>query len=505
MNREEASQALELLKRIVSQARDDTALQNWGTIWILHGMTNAVAFVATNLLLRSGHVTPLPYAVLWTAVLAFNLVTIFLLKSGSSGVRSFVENQIWMIWSTFIVASSLVCTLNYVMGLQTIFAGVVMTILAGSSFASMGAVIGRRWFGWAAAFGAAAVVMAFVPDWQFAILGALSSARTALPREELARVLSRAGVAAADGRSAIAALERRGLVAPRADVVELTSGGIRALLDACAEIEAALDPSPRAHGQEECPSVPWLTTVQTCWIDALSINYAVDADALARLLPAPLEPEVHRGTAWVQLLVSSLRDMRPQGLPSLFGVCFYQVSYRAAVTFTARGGERRRGGYFIRSETNHPVMRAVGNALTEFRFHDFGAAEIVMLRKRDRLVVGVDPEPPFPGGKVAGVFDTRPLEGPPPGSAWRSLDDLREPLVECYDAFGVDAEQGFVYVLTIDRDPWNPRFVRPEQLYAEWADRGPLAGATVRLDSVLHVRECGYRWRPLRRERIAAR
>src|SRR5262249_5570374 len=107
MNREEASQALELLKRVVSQARDDTALQNWGTIWVLHGFTNSIAFVATNLLLRSGHATPLPYAVLWTAVLVFNLATIFLLKSGSSGVRSFVENQIWMIWSTFVVASAL--------------------------------------------------------------------------------------------------------------------------------------------------------------------------------------------------------------------------------------------------------------------------------------------------------------------------------------------------------------------------------------------------------------
>jgi uncharacterized protein YqjF (DUF2071 family) len=342
-----------------------------------------------------------------------------------------------------------------------------------------------------------------LPPAELAALGALSSARTPLPRDELARVLSRAGVASADGRSAIATLARRGLVATRAEVVDLTSIGIRALLDACAEIEAALDPSPRALGQEQCPSVPWLTTVQTCWIDALSINYAVDAGALARLLPAPLEPEIHRGTAWVQLLISSLRDMRPQGLPSLFGVCFYQVSYRAAVTFTARGGERRRGGYFVRSETNHPVMRAVGNALAEFRFHDFGSAEIIMLRKDDRLVVGVDPEPPGAAGKLAGVFDTRPLDGPPPGSAWRSLDDLREPLVECYDAFGVDAEQGFVYVLTIDRDPWNARFVRPEELYAEWAERGPLAGASVRLDSVLHVRECRYRWRPLRRVQIA--
>ena len=44
MNREEATQALELLRSVVSQARDDTALQNWGVIWIVHAVTNGAAF-----------------------------------------------------------------------------------------------------------------------------------------------------------------------------------------------------------------------------------------------------------------------------------------------------------------------------------------------------------------------------------------------------------------------------------------------------------------------------
>src|SRR5262249_42965424 len=154
------------------------------------------------------------------------------------------------------------------------------------------------------------------------------------------------------------------------------------------------------------------------------------------------------------------------------------------------------------SETNHPVMRTVGNALAEFKFHEFGAAEVVMLRDGDRLTVGVDPEPA--NGELVGIFDTRPRSEPPRGSVWRSLAELEEPLVECYDALGVDRENGWLYVLTIDRDPWNPRFVEPEQLYCEYFDRGPLGGGRSRLDSVLHFRECGYRWRPLRRERLGA-
>jgi hypothetical protein len=193
--------------------------------------------------------------------------------------------------------------------------------------------------------------------------------------------------------------------------------------------------------------------------------------------------------------------MRPQGMPSLFGVCFYQVSYRAAVQYRGADGTPHRGGYFVRSETNHEVMRAVGNALAEFKFHAFGRAEMTMLRDGPRLTIGVDPDPGFEGGKMVGLFDTTPLAGPPAGSVWSSLEDLYEPLVECYDAYGVDRANGWLYTLTIDRDPWNARFIAPSDLYCEYADSGPLAGA--RLDSVLHVRECPYRWRPLRREKIS--
>ncbi len=58
-------------------------------------------------------------------------------------------------------------------------------------------------------------------------------------------------------------------------------------------------------------------------------------------------------------------------------------------------------------------------------------------------------------------------------------------------------------MLTIDREPWNARFVRPLDLYLEWFDRGPLGGGAARLDSVLHLERCAYNWRPLRRERLA--
>ena len=335
---------------------------------------------------------------------------------------------------------------------------------------------------------------------ELSILSALAAARTGLAPRDLEDVLGRAGVASSALAAARARLLERGHLRERAGVLDLTAPGVRALIDLHARLEAALE--GRSALEEECPSLPWLTTVRTCWIEAVAIQYAVDPDALRPLLPPPLEPEIHKGTAWVSILKSSLSDMRPQGAPALFGVCFYQVSYRAAVTYRAADQTPRRGGFFIRTETNHPVMRSIGNSLAEFKFHDFGLADMVMLREGARLTIGVDPEPAFPNGRLVGVFDTTPLATPPAGSVWGSVEELHDPLVECYDALGVDADAGFLYVLTIDRDPWTPSFVASEHLYCEYFDTGPLGGGASRLDSVLHLTDCRYFWRPLRRERL---
>lgn len=336
-----------------------------------------------------------------------------------------------------------------------------------------------------------------LPLAEIAVLGALAGAPGGLGAEELVVVLADVGIEPDEALVACEALAGRGCLSEHGGVLALLPRGGAELLGVHAAIERAMDPSPSTPGMEECPSVPWLTTVRTEWHDALSLNYAVRPEALAALLPAPLEPEIFHGSAWVQVLCSRLREMRPQGVPALFGVDFHQVSYRAAVRYTGRHGVRR-GGYFVRSETDHAVMRAVGNALVEFKFHDFEAARVSLSKKGSELTFVSSPEPPL--GETRVVLDVSPGQGAGPTSVWSSRDDLRAALVECYDAFGVDAG-GYVYVLTIDRDPWREVFARPLAVSVPWMERGPLAGA--RLDSALHIPEpCRYRWRPLRRERL---
>src|SRR5262245_49129843 len=194
MDRAEALAALDLLRRVVSQARDDTALQNWGMVWIVSGLTNAAGFALTNVLAWTVEpLRPLPFALLWTIVLGFNLGVIFVVRDRSAGARTFFEGQIWAIWTTFIAAGVLVAVVNAMLGLDVLFIGPVLAILAAVAFASMGAIFTRTFFAFSAVFAATALLMALAPRWQFFLFGAVwglfqSGAGVQLHREKLRRL-----------------------------------------------------------------------------------------------------------------------------------------------------------------------------------------------------------------------------------------------------------------------------------------------------------------------------
>jgi hypothetical protein len=171
MNRDEAIEALELLRTVVGKARDDSAVQNWGILWMLHGTTNAAGFVATDWLLLQGHRTPGPFLSLWLPIIVFNLAAIPLLKRRRSGVRSFVETQIWAIWTAFTLAVVLMAYLNYFMGPDRIFLGPAIAVLAAVAYSSMASIVGPAWYASAAVFVTVAVVTALLPQLQFVILG----------------------------------------------------------------------------------------------------------------------------------------------------------------------------------------------------------------------------------------------------------------------------------------------------------------------------------------------
>jgi uncharacterized protein YqjF (DUF2071 family) len=91
----------------------------------------------------------------------------------------------------------------------------------------------------------------------------------------------------------------------------------------------------------------------------LLINYAVDPDAIARMLPRPFRPQVHGGRAVAGICLIRLRQMRPAGLPVWTGLTSENAAHRVAVEWDSPGGTRS-GVYIPRRDSDSLVNVLVG-------------------------------------------------------------------------------------------------------------------------------------------------
>jgi hypothetical protein len=81
------------------------------------------------------------------------------------------------------------------------------------------------------------------------------------------------------------------------------------------------------------------------------VNFRVDPDVLARLLPPPFRPKLVNGAGMAGVCLSRLTAVRPQFLPPLFGVSSENAAHRVAVRWEQHG-ETKEGVFVPRRDTS---------------------------------------------------------------------------------------------------------------------------------------------------------
>jgi hypothetical protein len=106
-------------------------------------------------------------------------------------------------------------------------------------------------------------------------------------------------------------------------------------------------------------------------------------------------------------------------------------------------------------------------------------------------------------GKVVLVLDAaHPQPGMPQCSCFASVAAAYDFLVDFYDAFAYDPAAHEVFLLRIERGPWDVRILEPVDYYLGYFAAGPIPPDCSVLDSVFYFRDVPYRWLPLLKERI---
>jgi hypothetical protein len=91
----------------------------------------------------------------------------------------------------------------------------------------------------------------------------------------------------------------------------------------------------------------------------LLVNYAVDPDAVSRLLPSPFRPLVVRDAAVAGICLIRLGGVRPRGAPKWTGLRSENAAHRIAVAWDTADGTRT-GVYIPRRDSDSKLNTALG-------------------------------------------------------------------------------------------------------------------------------------------------
>lgn len=94
----------------------------------------------------------------------------------------------------------------------------------------------------------------------------------------------------------------------------------------------------------------------------LLVNYRVDPDVIAPLLPAGLSPKLARGYAIGGICLIRLKSIRPRLLPAACGFTSENAAHRIAVEWD-RNGRRYEGVYIVRRDSNSLTNHLLGGRL----------------------------------------------------------------------------------------------------------------------------------------------
>ena len=219
--------------------------------------------------------------------------------------------------------------------------------------------------------------------------------------------------------------------------------------------------------------------IDQCWL----FTFATPEQAARKLLPLELEPVVHRGAAFWNVVICHIQAMRPLGAPAAFGLSYWHAAYRLYVRCYPEGQAPVEGLYFLRSDCNNPLIGAAGNLLTDFHFH---TARITADMGADQTRLRID----SPDAPARAVLDHTAAAVLPADSVFGSLEEAAAFLK--YQPCGISVpELGTVNLVRIRRDEsaWRSRLVHVRE--AEWAF---FADHEVRPEICYQVEPIRYVW-----------
>jgi eukaryotic-like serine/threonine-protein kinase len=160
----------EVWSRLLRTTHQAVVLENWGLLWMIHGVMLLVLCLLTNLLARAGTLERWPYLALWTIVMGL-WAPIFWQVRRHAGPITFVEWKLFHLWAGSVISIVFIFLFEISLGLPVLSLAPLIAVTGGSVFLAKAAMLSGTFYLQAAALYLTAGIMLLVPGLDLAIMG----------------------------------------------------------------------------------------------------------------------------------------------------------------------------------------------------------------------------------------------------------------------------------------------------------------------------------------------
>ena len=229
----------------------------------------------------------------------------------------------------------------------------------------------------------------------------------------------------------------------------------------------------------------------------LLVNYRVDPEVIAKVLPEGFRPKLHEGHAIAGICLIRLEEIRPKALPAWTGITSENAAHRIAVLWD-EDGETREGVFIPRRDTGSLANHLAGGRIFPGEHHlaDFGVTDgegkiHMEIRSRDGamslLLDAVEAETISQSSCFASLAETSAFFEP--GSVGFSVSK------DCRKLDGIRLETHHWKVTPLE-------VLRVESSFFDDPSRFPPGSAT--LDHALIMRDIPHDWHEVSSRRVLA-
>jgi uncharacterized protein YqjF (DUF2071 family) len=218
----------------------------------------------------------------------------------------------------------------------------------------------------------------------------------------------------------------------------------------------------------------------------LLVNWRVDPEAMARILPAPFRPKLANGWAMAGICLIRLGRLRPSFLPIDCGLRSENAAHRVAVTWDEDGAERE--GVYIERRDTDSCLEALGGGRIFPGVHNRATFDVKESGDRVELrLASTD-------GAIEVEVTGRATADLPGTSVFRSLDEASTLFRGGALGWSATPDAGRFHGLELATRTWDVEAFAVDRARSSWIDAPRFPPGSAHFDCALLMRGIEHEW-----------